>query len=113
MNALLETLATHIRSSPDKVALEFIDPPLQRLTYGQLGARIERGAAHLAALGARPGDRIALQLPKCLEFIELHLATLYLGAISLPLNPAYPPDEVAYFLEDSGACFFFGRAGTG
>jgi malonyl-CoA/methylmalonyl-CoA synthetase len=54
-----------------------------------------------------PGDRIALQLSKCLEFILLHLATLKLGAISLPLNLAYPADELKYFLEDSGAKLFF------
>jgi malonyl-CoA/methylmalonyl-CoA synthetase len=107
MIQFLDALTRHIQTSPDKVALEFIDPPLQRLTYGQLGERIERGLAYLAAVGLQPGERVALQLPKCLEFIELHLATLYSGGISLPLNPAYPPDEIAYFLMDSGARFFF------
>jgi malonyl-CoA/methylmalonyl-CoA synthetase len=35
------------------------------------------------------------------------LATTRLGAITLPLNLAYPPDELKYFLEDSGAKLFF------
>ncbi|MGZ9223524.1 MAG: AMP-binding protein, partial [Anaerolineales bacterium] len=42
-----------------------------------------------------------------LEFILLHLATVQLGAITLPLNLAYPPDEIEYFLSDSGAKLFF------
>jgi malonyl-CoA/methylmalonyl-CoA synthetase len=62
---------------------------------------------YLRDLGLKPGDRVALQLPKCLEFIYLHLAALHLGAISLPLNPSYPPDELSYFLSDSGASIFF------
>jgi malonyl-CoA/methylmalonyl-CoA synthetase len=37
----------------------------------------------------------------------LHLATIRLGAITLPLNLAYPPDEIEYFLHDSGAKLFF------
>jgi len=37
----------------------------------------------------------------------VHLAAIRAGAISLPLNPAYPPDELRYFLEDSGASLFF------
>jgi malonyl-CoA/methylmalonyl-CoA synthetase len=107
MNRFLESLTSHIQTAPEKIALEFVDPPLQRLTYGQLGERIERGRTYLASLGLKPGERVAVQLPKCLEFVELHLATISLGAISLPLNPAYPPEEVAYFLSDSGARFFF------
>ena len=110
MTLFLERLTANIQASPDKVALEFIDPPLQRLTYGELGELIERSMGFLAALGLRPGERVALQLPKCLDFIGLHLGTVTLGAISLPLNPAYPPDEIAYFLRDSGARFFFTEA---
>jgi malonyl-CoA/methylmalonyl-CoA synthetase len=110
MSSFLDQLTRNIQYSPDKVALEFIDPPFESLTYGQLGKRVEAAMAYLEGLGVRPGERVALQLPKCMEFIELHLATLYLKAISLPLNPAYPPDEVAYFLKDSGTRIFFAEA---
>jgi malonyl-CoA/methylmalonyl-CoA synthetase len=68
---------------------------------------VRRTLAYLQGLGLEPGDRVALQLPKGLEFIALHLANLYLGTITLPLNPAYPMDETQYFLKDSGARTFF------
>src|SRR5258708_150680 len=42
-----------------------------------------------------------------MEFILLLLATLRVGAICLPLNVAYPPDEIEYFLSDSQARLFF------
>jgi len=105
--SFLNALDENIRKFPGKVALEFIDPPLQRVTYAELDEFVTRTAGYLQSLGLRRGDRAALQLSKSLEFILLHLATVRLGAITLPLNLAYPPDELKYFLEDSGAKLFF------
>ena len=105
--SFLNSFTENVRKYPDKVALEFIDPPLQCLTYAKLDELVNRTAGYLQVLGLQPGDRVALQLSKCLEFILLHLATVRLGAISLPLNLAYPPDELKYFLEDSSAKLFF------
>jgi malonyl-CoA/methylmalonyl-CoA synthetase len=105
--SFLDSLTDNIRRYPDKLALEFIDPPLQRVTYAELDQLVQQTAGYLQSLGVQAGDRIALQLMKSLEFILLHLATIRLGAITLPLNLAYPPDEIAYFLSDSGAKLFF------
>jgi malonyl-CoA/methylmalonyl-CoA synthetase len=105
--SFLNAFTENVRKYPDKIALEFIDPPFQRLTYAELDELVNHTAGYLQDLGLQSGDRVALQLSKCLEFILLHLATVRLGAISLPLNLAYPPDELKYFLEDSGAKLFF------
>ena len=105
--SFLNTVTENVHKYPDKVALEFIDPPFQRLTYAELDELVNHTAGYLQSLGLHPGDRVALQLSKCLEFILLHLAAIRLGAITLPLNLAYPPDELKYFLEDSGAKLFF------
>lgn len=105
--SFLNTFTENIHLYPNKVALEFIDPPLQRVTYAELDQLVGQTAAYLQSLGLQPGDRLALQLSKSLEFILLHLATVKLGAITLPLNLAYPPDEIEYFLSDSGAKLFF------
>jgi malonyl-CoA/methylmalonyl-CoA synthetase len=105
--SFLTTFNENVHKYPDKVALEFIDPPLQRVTYAELDELVNRTAGYLQSLGLQAGDRVALQLSKSLEFILLHLAAVRLGAITLPLNLAYPPDELKYFLEDSGAKLFF------
>lgn len=105
--SFLDTFIENVHNHPDKVALEFIDPPLQRVTYAELDQLVQQTAGYLQSLGLQPGDRVALQLTKSLEFILLHLATIRLGGITLPLNLAYPPDELKYFLEDSGAKLFF------
>ncbi len=105
---LLGNLAKNIENYPQKLALEFVDPPHQRLRYADLDEWVNRSANYLRSLGVEPGDRVALQLPKCQEFIFLHLAVLRLGAITLPLNPAYPPAELSYFLSDSEAKIYIG-----
>ena len=105
--SFLNIFTENVRKYPAKIALEFLDPPLQRVTYKELDTLIDQTAGYLLDLGVEPGDRVALQLSKSLEFILLHLATLRLGAISLPLNLSYPADELKYFLEDSGTKVFF------
>jgi len=105
--SFLNSFIENVRKYPHKIAIEFIDPPLQRVSYAELDEMVNRTAGYLQSLDLRPGDRVALQLSKCMEFILLHLATVRLGAITLPLNLAYPPDELKYFLEDSGAKLFF------
>ena len=101
------TFMENIHSYPEKVALEFIDPPYHRVTYRELDDLVLRTTAYLHSLGVQQGDRVALQLSKSMEFILLHLATVRMGAITLPLNLAYPADELKYFLEDSAAKVFF------
>src|SRR5215470_298201 len=89
--SFLNSFYENVRRFPNKVALEFIDPPLQRLTYAELDEQVHRTAGYLQqSLGVESGDRVAIQLSKSLEFILVHLATIRLGAISLPLNLAYP-----------------------
>jgi len=105
--SFLNSFSENVQKYPDKVALEFIDAPLQSYTYVELDESIDRTARYLQNLGIEPGDRVALQLTKSIEFILLHLATIRLGAITLPLNLSYPPDELKYFLDDSGAKLFF------
>lgn len=101
----LDTLADNFIKHPNKIAIEFIsdDGTIATLTYRQLDQTINRTANYLKSLGVQTGDRIAVQLPKCLSFIYIHLATMQIGAIFLPLNPAYPLTELTYFLEDAEA----------
>ena len=111
--SILAALESHIRKQPERPALRILaenGAPAIAFTYGQLGAQLAATTEYLRALGLRVGDRLALQLPKGLSSILLHWSALRLGAISLPLNPAYPRAELAYYLRDAGARFFFRSA---
>jgi malonyl-CoA/methylmalonyl-CoA synthetase len=92
----------------DRPAIVYVQPDrCEILTYGQLEITLQKTITYLRSLGVESGDRVALQLPRCLPFIYLHLAVMRLNAISLPLNPAYPKPELRYFLDDSQAKVVF------
>ncbi len=72
-------------------------------TYGELDAQARNAAAWLRSRGVMPGDRVVLCTGNKLAFLLGHLAALYAGAISLPLNPRFTREELRFFLSDSGA----------
>ena len=65
-----------------------------------------RFANALTALGVKPGDRVAVQVEKSIEALMLYLGTVRAGAIFLPLNSAYTPAEIEYFLGDAEPAVF-------
>lgn len=71
------------------------------LTYGELAAWSSRIASVLTERGVRPGDRVVFQVPKSATVVALHIALLRLGAVQLPLNPAYTDAETAALLGDA------------
>ncbi|MCT8330313.1 malonate--CoA ligase [Albidovulum sediminis] len=75
----------------------------QTLSYRDFLAMIGRHAQALRAAGLRPGDRVALQLEKSPQMLAVIAAAIRAGVVFLPLNTAYTPSEVAYFVGDSGA----------
>jgi malonyl-CoA/methylmalonyl-CoA synthetase len=79
----------------------FLHPDGSALSYGALEDSIARTAAYLVEKeGVEPGDRVALLVEKTAESVVLYLATLKAGAIFVPINPAYTPSEVSYFVEN-------------
>jgi malonyl-CoA/methylmalonyl-CoA synthetase len=90
-------------------------PDGRSLTYAELDRETARYAAALAAAGVKPGDRVAAQVEKSPEALFLYLGALRAGAVFLPLNTAYTPAEVTYFLADAEPALFVARpeeAGT-
>ncbi|HZU71521.1 MAG TPA: AMP-binding protein [Acidimicrobiales bacterium] len=73
-----------------------------RLTWSELGARVEEAALGLLAIGIAPGDRVGIWSPTCVEWTVLQLATARVGAILVNINPAYRPGEMAYAVGHSG-----------
>ncbi len=75
----------------------------RRLTYGELDAAANRLARRLSALGVGAETPAALLLERSPELVLAALAVLKAGGTYLPLDPAYPPERLAFMLEDSGA----------
>jgi malonyl-CoA/methylmalonyl-CoA synthetase len=75
-------------------------------SFAALAALSGRLMAVLREAGAGPGARVAVKVDKSIAALALYLACLRLGAIYLPLNPAYTPGETAYILEDAEPALF-------
>lgn len=90
----------------DRTQPAFIQPAAPDVSYGELEVLAARTAALLRARGVAPGDRVALQVEKSVEAVVIYLATLRVGAVFLPLNAAYTPSEVDYFLKDAEPSVF-------
>ena len=76
-------------------------PDGRRYTYQDLEDVSARFANALVDLGVKPGDRVAVQVEKSIEAIMLYLGAVRAGAVFLPLNTAYTPAEIEYFLGDA------------
>ncbi|MGW7441232.1 fatty acid--CoA ligase family protein [Streptomyces sp. NPDC054849] len=78
-----------------------------RISYAQLGERVERAAAACIAAGVEPGDRVAVWAPNTLEWIESALGAVSAGGVLVPLNTRFKGAEAAYVLERSRARLLF------
>jgi long-chain acyl-CoA synthetase len=86
-------LAAVIESHPaDAVALVSRGQPT---TYGELRDQVALLRGGLVRLGVQPGDRVALVTANNWFFAVSYLATLGVGAVAVPLNPASPAAELA------------------
>src|SRR5262245_55792747 len=74
---------------------------LRELTFGELADRAARTATVLRQRGLGPGDRLALQLPNRLEFIDLFLACVQSGIVLVPINVLYREREIAHIVADA------------
>lgn len=81
-------------------------PDGRSYSYRDVDAVSARFANALVDLGIEPGDRVAVQVEKSIEALMLYLGTVRAGAVFLPLNTAYTPTEVAYFLGDASPRVF-------
>ncbi len=81
-------------------------PDGRQFSYGDVRRLSARAAAALAALGVKPGDRVAAQVEKSPQALFLYLGVLKAGGVFLPLNTAYTASEIAYFAGDAKPTVF-------
>jgi long-chain acyl-CoA synthetase len=97
---LLDYLGDAAAERPERPALLFKG---RTVTHGELQRRSDAFAAALAALGVAKGDRVALLLPNCPQFLICELGAWKAGAIVVPLNPIYAQPELEGALARTGA----------
>lgn len=99
-------LVAAARSFSDRPAISFGDR--RCATYEGFMLRVARLAAGLRALpGMKPGDRIAIAMKNCPQYLEVMYAVWHAGLCAVPMNAKLHPREFAFIIENTGArvCF--------
>lgn len=93
-------IRAQIATGPGRIAIEHGE---LRLSYAEMGARVDELALRLTELGAGAGTRAGIAMARSAELICAVLAVHRVGAAYVPLDPRYPSERLAGMLEDSGA----------
>jgi len=75
----------------------------KKINYRELKDQVDRFATALCDLGVKKGDKVALYLLNCPQFVIAYLGALKAGAVITPISPMYVSSEVKHQLEDSEA----------
>ncbi len=128
---ITEILVRNAREWPDDVALVEINPqelevrkttwreysliessPLDafrsQITWAQFDEKANRFANFLLSRGLKKGDKVAILLMNCLEWLPIYFGVLKSGCMAVPLNFRYTADEIKYCLDlaDADALVF-------
>ncbi len=123
---LTDFLEKNARIRPDEVALVEINPALQpdhtvtwreynliesasggkfrrEITWREFDRQANRFANLLLSRGVKKGDKVAILLMNCLEWLPIYFGVLKTGALAVPMNFRYTAEEIAYCLDLSDA----------
>jgi long-chain acyl-CoA synthetase len=85
---------------PEQTAIIFFG---REMTYRELDQAANQFAHALIGQGVKPGDRVAIHLPNCPQFVIVYYGALKAGAVVVACNPLYVARELAHQLCDSGS----------
>jgi long-chain acyl-CoA synthetase len=117
IHQFLADAATKFPDRPATIFGNVVEPLHDRLldaklTYREILGLTRRFASALQKLGVRKGDRVAIFLPNCPQFVIAYFATTMVGGIVVPCNPQYVARELKHQINDAGAKVIVGLSLT-
>ncbi len=97
LGALLERCAT---AYAEKTYLYWKD---EEISYAEFNRRVNQVTNGFLAAGVHRGEKVALLVANCPEFLYVFFACAKLGAVVVPVNPQLKADEVQYILDNCEA----------
>ncbi|MCB0154769.1 MAG: amino acid adenylation domain-containing protein, partial [Anaerolineae bacterium] len=92
-------IEAQVARTPTAPAVAFLN---QELTYAELDERANRVANYLLERGVGPEVMVGLCVQRSLDMVVGILGVLKAGGAYVPLDPSYPPERIAYMIEDAG-----------
>jgi len=108
-STLTEAFRVRAQRTPDAVAYVQYDEKSgcwQNYSWAETEREILRWREALSKDGLNPGDRVAIMLRNCREWIIFDQAALGLGLVTVPIYTNDRPQNIGYILEDAGAKIF-------
>jgi amino acid adenylation domain-containing protein len=87
-----------VAKTPKAIAVVYED---QQISYQELNLRANQLARHLQTLGVREEELVGICVERSLEMLVGLLGILKAGAAYVPIDTSYPPERIAYMLEDA------------
>ena len=100
MYSVRDLIEARAAERPDRVYLVFED---REFTFAEMDLRSRQVAQGLADRGLKKGDRVAVLLENCPDFLHLWWGILRLGAVMVPVNLRLTASEAAYIVDHSGS----------
>ncbi len=94
-----------VKRTPTNVAYRYFDKDQQQwqgFTWAEMLAQVAQWQAALAQENLAPGDRVAIMLRNCPQWVMFDQAALGLGLVTVPLYTDDRPDNVAYIIAEAG-----------
>ncbi len=88
---------------PDAPGCFFME---REISFKELREMIHRFATFLQKNGLKKGNRVAINLPNCPQYLAAHYGTLLVGGVASGCSPLLSPNELAYQINDSESKFF-------
>lgn len=93
---------------PERVAIELLRRDgVERITYGELRKQAEAAVKFLVCRDVQPGDKCAILADNDIAWCAVYLGILRLGAVAVPFDTHYAPQQIATLIRDSGAKILF------
>lgn len=110
---IIELLKRNVTDFTDReavVSVQYRTSDWVRQSWQEVDESSDRVACGLAAIGVRPGQKVAFLLTNSIECYQIYLGIHKLGAVFVPINVRLVPREVSYIIENSDADFIVSGA---
>jgi long-chain acyl-CoA synthetase len=107
-NNFYERFAATANRFAERVAIELQHRDgVERITYGELRQQAEAAVRFLVSRGVQPGDKCAILADNDIAWCAVYLGILRLGAVAVPFDTHYAPQQIATLIRDSEAKILF------
>ncbi|MBI1223234.1 MAG: AMP-binding protein [Bacteroidetes bacterium] len=103
LHQMLRDTVTKTKHISDIFLLEKKEGKYEPITYGEVIDRVNATSAYIMDAGFDKGDRLAMILENCPEYLVFDQALMQIGCVNASIYPTLPESEIEYILQDSGS----------